>query len=85
MLSEKEQQLECQKLIQEYMNKCRFGVPDDAGKALGNLLMLTTMALDSIMGAEYAMRTILKVSELMESGKPQKQVKLEVINRSKLN
>lgn len=37
------------------------------------------------MGAEYAMRTILKVSELMESGKPQQRVKLEVINRSKLN
>lgn len=85
MISEKDQLVECQNLIREYMNKCKFGVPDDAGKALGNLLMLTTMALDSIMGAEYAMRTILQVSELMESGKPPQRVKVEMINRSKLN
>ncbi len=85
MLTPEQQQIACQKLIQKYMDDCKFGVPDDAGKALGTLLMLTTMALNSIMGDEYTMRTILKVAEEMESGKPQERVKLEVIDRSKFN
>ncbi|MOA60718.1 hypothetical protein D3C78_1856670 [compost metagenome] len=67
------------------MDDCKFGVPNDAGKALGTLLMLTTMALDSIMGDQYTMRTLLQVAEQMESGKPQERVKVEVIDRSKFN
>lgn len=85
MLTEKQMQAECQKLIQQYMDTCKFREPADAGKALGNLIMLATMATESIMGAEYTARTLVQVAELMESGKPQQRVTLEVIDRSKLN
>lgn len=83
MIDQKQQQAECQQLIQQYMDTCKFGSKADAGPALGTLLMLTTMCLDSIMGAEYAMATILKVAEEMETGKPQKRVQLEVVDKSK--
>lgn len=85
MLTPEQQQIECQKLIQQYMNACKFREPNDAGKALGTLIMLTTMALNSIMGADYTMATILKVAEEMESGKPQERVKIEVIDLSQLH
>lgn len=83
MIDQKQQQAECQQLIQQYMDTCKFAVKSDAGQALGTLLMLTTMCLNSIMGAEYTMATIVKVAEEMETGKPQERVKLEVIDRSK--
>lgn len=85
MLTQEQMQVEAQKLIQQYMDTCKFRQPDDAGKALGALIMLATMAAASIMGAEYTARTIIQVSELMKTGKPQSRVTLEVIDKSKVH
>lgn len=73
------------KLIQDLLDGIRFETPVDAGKSLGTLIMLATQCLDQVMGPEYATQTLLRVSEEMLSGEPQKRTKVEMINRSKLN
>lgn len=73
------------KLIQDFLDGIRFETPIDAGKSLGTLLMLATQCLDQVMGPEYTIQTLLRVSEEMSSGEPQKRTTVEMINRSKLN
>lgn len=71
------------KLIQDLLDGIEFETPVDAGKSLGTLIMLATRCLDQVMGSEYTAKTLLQVSEEMETGEPQKRTKVEMINRSK--
>lgn len=75
----------CSKGIQDILDQINFPTTADAGKTLGCLLMLTVRAMDGLMGHDYAVATILQVMEQMATGNPQKQTKIELINRSKLN
>lgn len=78
-------QLEVTKAIQGLMDACHFHTKDDAGHVLGMLIMQATMANDQIMGPEYAMQTLLKVAEHMQTGEPQKKAQVLMINRSQMN
>lgn len=78
-------QLEVTKAIQKLMDACHFHTKEDAGHVLGMLIMQATMANDQIMGPEYAVATLLKVSQHMETGEPQKKAQVVMINRSQLN
>lgn len=74
---------ECSKAIQEILNNISFPSTVETGKTLGCLIMLATRALDGVMGSEYAAATIISVAELMSTGDPQSNTKIEIINRSK--
>lgn len=82
---EKKAAEECTKAIQSLMDCCHFHTPEDAGKTLGNLIMQATMALDQIMGPDYASRTLIQVAATMETGEPQKRARVEMIKRSEIN
>lgn len=73
------------KTIQSFLDQIDFDTPVDAGKALGSLIMLATQCLDQVMGAEYAMRTLVKVGEEMATGKPQKRTTVAMIKRSDIH
>jgi hypothetical protein len=82
---EKKAQEECTKAIQSLMDNCHFHTPEDAGKTLGGLIMQATMALDQILGSDYAARTLMQVAMTMETGEPQKRAHVEIIKRSQIN